>query len=48
MNDIKNNIAVQSWCFRAFKPVPQLIEQLKKVGANATELCGVHCDFNDE
>lgn len=48
MNDIKNNIAVQSWSFRAFKAVPQLIEQLKKVGAGSTELCGVHADFNDE
>ncbi len=48
MNDIKNTLAVQSWSFRAFKQVPQLIEQLKKVGVTGTELCGVHCDFNDE
>ncbi len=48
MNDIKNNIAVQSWSFRAFKQIPQLIEQLKKVSVTATELCGVHADFNDE
>ena len=48
MNDIKNTLAVQSWCFRAFKAVPQLIEQIKKVGVTSTELCGVHCDFNDE
>lgn len=48
MNGIKNNVAVQSWSFRAFKAVPLLIEQLKKVGVTATELCGVHADFNDE
>ena len=48
MNDIKNTLAVQSWSFRAFKAVPQLIEQLKKVGVTSTELCGVHADFNDE
>lgn len=48
MNDVKNSVAVQSWSFRAFKTIPQLIEQLKKVGAAGTELCGVHADFNDE
>lgn len=48
MIDIKNNISVQSWSFRAFKQIPELIEQLKKVGAMGTELCGVHVDFNDE
>lgn len=48
MNDVKNSVAVQSWSFRAFKQIPQLIEQLKKVGAAGTELCGIHADFNDE
>lgn len=48
MNSIKSSIHVQSWSFRAFKTVPQLIEQLKKVGADGTELCGAHADFNDE
>ena len=47
MNDLKNNLAVQSWSFRAFKTLPQLIEQLKSVGVSATELCGAHADFND-
>jgi len=48
MNDIKNNLAVQSWSFRAFRHVPQLLEQIKKVSVTAVELCGVHVDFNDE
>ena len=48
VNEIRNNVCVQSWSFRAFKQIPQLIEQLKKVNANGTELCGVHADFNDE
>ena len=48
MNDVKNSVAVQSWSFRAFKTLPQLIQQLKAVGAAGTELCGVHADFNDE
>ncbi len=40
-------IAIQSWCLRAFKPLPQFLEQLKSVGVTATELCGIHADFND-
>jgi sugar phosphate isomerase/epimerase len=40
-------IAVQSWCLRAFKPLPQFLEQLKSVGVTATELCGIHANFND-
>jgi sugar phosphate isomerase/epimerase len=48
MNEIKQSLAVQSWSFRAFKTVPALVEQLKKVGVSATELCGVHANFDDE
>ena len=38
-------IAIQSWCFRHFKPLPDFLAQLKATGATATELCGVHADF---
>jgi sugar phosphate isomerase/epimerase len=38
-------IAIQSWCFRHFKTIPALIEQLKGAGVNAVELCGIHADF---
>jgi sugar phosphate isomerase/epimerase len=38
-------IAIQSWCYREFKSLPALIEQLKATGVSATELCGVHADF---
>jgi inosose dehydratase len=38
-------IAIQSWCYRNFKTLPALIEQLKATGVTATELCGVHADF---
>ena len=38
-------IAIQSWCYRNFKTLPALIEQLKATGVGATELCGVHADF---
>jgi len=40
-------IAIQSWCYRAFKTLPDFFKQLKAAGVNATELCGVHANFND-
>lgn len=40
-------IAIQSWCFRHFKALPDFFTQLKASGVTATELCGVHADFSD-
>lgn len=40
-------IAIQSWCFREFKPLPDFFTQLKACGVTATELCGVHASFTD-
>lgn len=40
-------IAIQSWCFRHFKAVPDFLTQLKDAGVNATELCALHANFND-
>jgi sugar phosphate isomerase/epimerase len=40
-------IAIQSWCYRNFKAIPALIEQLKNTGVSATELCGIHANFMD-
>jgi len=37
---------IQSWCFRNFKTIPALAEQLKAAGVNSTELCGVQADFS--
>jgi hypothetical protein len=42
---MKQPIAIQSWCYRAFKTLPSFFEQLKNTGVSATELCGVHADF---
>jgi len=42
---IPQPIAIQSWCYRNFKTLPALVEQLKATGVSATELCGVHADF---
>ena len=38
-------IAIQSWCFREFKPLPEFARQLKAAGVTATEVCNVHIDF---
>jgi sugar phosphate isomerase/epimerase len=48
MYDLAQNLSVQSYCFRHFKPIPDLIAQVKALGLNRTELCAIHVDFNDE
>lgn len=40
-------IAIQSWCYRHFKAVPDFLAKLKETGVSATELCGVHAKFDD-
>lgn len=45
MASLTQPIAIQSWCYRAFKPLDALFPQLKAAGVTATELCGVHADF---
>jgi len=40
-------IAIQSWCYRHFKPLPAFFEQLKATGVSATEICAVHANFAD-
>jgi len=40
-------IAIQSWCYRHFKTLESFLTQLKNTGVSATELCGVHADFNN-
>jgi sugar phosphate isomerase/epimerase len=40
-------IAIQSWCYRHFKALPDFFTQLKAAGVTATELCGVHASFTD-
>jgi inosose dehydratase len=39
-------IGIQSWCFRNFKDNEIMLPLLKKCGAQAIELCGVHADFS--
>ena len=40
-------LAIQSWCFRAFKPLNEFLPQLKSAGVTATELCGIHANFKE-
>lgn len=46
--NLKEQLAVQSYCYRNFKDNAQVIELVKEAGLSAIELCGVHVDFNDE
>jgi inosose dehydratase len=48
MFDLKNNLGVQSYCFRGFKAVPELIAQVKGIGLAHCEVCRVHADFDNE
>ncbi|HEY1628641.1 MAG TPA: sugar phosphate isomerase/epimerase family protein [Tepidisphaeraceae bacterium] len=40
-------IAIQSWCYREFKTLPEFLQQLKNTGVSAAEVCSRHIDFND-
>jgi sugar phosphate isomerase/epimerase len=40
-------IAIQSWCFRNFKPLAEFFPELKAAGVTATEVCAVHADFGN-
>lgn len=40
-------VAIQSWCYRHFKAVPDFIAKLKETGVSATELCALHANFTD-
>lgn len=44
---MKPPIAIQSWCFRHFRALPDFFEQLRATGVTATEVCGVHADFEN-
>lgn len=48
MFDVQNRLGVQSWCFRAFKPIPDLLKQVNAIGLRRVEVCGVHMNFDDE
>lgn len=45
--DYISKLGVQSWCYRGYKTVPELIAALKETGISRLELCGVHLDFTN-
>jgi len=48
MFDLAHNLGVQSYCFRGFKSIAELIGQIKGIGLDRTEVCRVHADFDNE
>lgn len=48
MFPLSTHLGIQSYCFRHFKTLPELITQIQSLGLTRTELCGVHADFTDE
>jgi sugar phosphate isomerase/epimerase len=46
--DIAEELAVQSFCFRAFKDNGKVAELVKECGLSRVELCAVHVDMADE
>lgn len=48
MSNLKENLGVQSYCFRNFKDNKVVAKMVKELGINKIELCGVHVDFLDE
>jgi sugar phosphate isomerase/epimerase len=41
------NVGVQSWSFRHFKTIGEMLAQVKAVGLSRIELCGAHANFDD-
>lgn len=48
MNSLKENLGVQSYCFRNFKDNRIVAKMVREIGLCKIELCGVHVDFLDE
>lgn len=44
LNNVINKLAIQSWCFRAFRETDKVIQAIKDSNVSAIELCGVHID----
>ena len=41
------NVGVQSWSFRHFKTIGDMLAQVRAVGVSRIELCGAHANFDD-
>lgn len=48
MNDeLLSRLGIQSWCFRKYATVAELIPDLRSCGVNHLEICGVHVDWSN-
>ncbi len=41
------NVGIQSWSFRHFKTIGEMLAQVKAAGVSRIELCGAHANFDD-
>jgi sugar phosphate isomerase/epimerase len=48
MTNIAEDLAVQSYCFRAFKDNNEVAELVRECGLSKVELCAVHVNMADE
>ena len=42
--DVLSRLAIQSWCFRGFKPNAEVAAKLNACGVKHVEMCGFHID----
>jgi len=47
MKTLRTQVGIQSYCFRGFKSLAEVLPRLKACGATAVELSGVHGNFTD-
>lgn len=45
MKNFASQVGIQSYCFRGFKSLAEVLPRLKACGVATVELCGVHGDF---
>ena len=48
MKDLRAQLGIQSYCFRGFKTLGEVLPRLKACGVSTVELSGVHGDFKTE
>lgn len=48
MKNLPASLGIQSYCFRGFKTLAEVLPRLKACGVASVELCGVHADFKTD
>jgi inosose dehydratase len=47
MKNIASQLGIQSYCFRGFKDLVDVLPRLKACGVTSVELCGIHGDYTN-